>query len=81
MIVGVKFYISGVIISREYFFVKKLDDWKFVYGKVFKSEIIGEIVRVYFGNSFVVIEGDDNIDYVLYDKGEGGKYFSNLYVR
>lgn len=79
--VGVKPYIPGVTISREHSFVKKLDDWKLAYGKVPKSEITGEIVRAHPGNPLAVIEGDDNIDYVLHDKGEGGKHFSNLHAR
>lgn len=79
--VGVKPYIPGVTISREHSFVEKLDNWKISYGKVPKSEITAEIVRAHPGNPLAVIEGDDDIDYVLHDKGEGGKHFSNARAR
>lgn len=79
--VGVKPYIPGVTISREHSFVKKLDEWKLAYGKVPKAQITGEIIRAHPGNPLAVIEGDDNIDYVLHDKGEGGKHFTNLHAR
>lgn len=79
--IGVKPYIPGVTISREHSFVQKLDDWKISYGKVPKSEITGEIVSAHPGNPLAVIEGDDDIDYVLHDKGEGGKHFSNARAR
>ena len=79
--VGVKPYIPGVTISRGHSFVKKLDEWKVAYDKVPKAQITGETIRAHPGNPLAVIEGDDNIDYVLHDKGEGGKHFSNLHAR
>lgn len=79
--VGVKPYIPGVTINREHSFVKKLDEWKLAYGKVPKAQITGEIIRAHPGNPLAVIEGDDNIDYVLHDKEEGSKHFSNLHAR
>lgn len=79
--VGVKPYIPGVTISREHSFVKKLDEWKLAYGKVPHSEITGEMIRAHPGNPLAVVEGDDDIDYVLHDKGEGGKHFSNSHAR
>ena len=46
-----------------------------------RAEITGEMIRAHPGNPLAVIEGDDDIDYVLHDKGEGGKHFSNSHAK
>ena len=75
--VGVKPYLPGITISREHLFVKKLDEWKLTYGKTSKSERTALMIRNHPGNPLAVIEGKDNIDYVLHDKSEGGKRFKD----
>lgn len=75
--VGVKPYLPGKTISRSHSFVKKLDDWKLAYGKIPKMERTPRMYREHPGNPWAVIEGEDNIDYVLHDKSEGGRHFAD----
>lgn len=79
--VGVKPYIPGITISRDHSFVKKLDEWKLRYGNVSRSETTSVMIRAHPGNPLAVIEGNDNIDYVLHDKSEGGKHFADSQAR
>lgn len=79
--VGVKPYLPGQTISRDHSFVKSLDKWSDTDGKTPKSEMTPPMIRNHPGNPIAVIEGSDNIDYVLTDKNEGGKHFADKRAR
>lgn len=79
--VGVKPYLPGITIGREHSFVKRMEDWKLTYGKTPKSERTPDVIRAHPGNPLAVIEGKDNIDYVLHDKSEGGTHFADQHAK
>ena len=74
---GVKPYLPGITISKDHSFVKKMDDWKIAHGGKRNDELTPPVIREHPGNPLAVIEGSDNIDYVLTDKNHGGRYFAD----
>ena len=79
--VGVKPYIPGFTINCNHRFVKRLEEWKSMYGSLSKEDMTPDVIREHPGNPLAVIEGSDGRDYVMTDKNEGGKHFDDALAK